>query len=209
MPRGRPREHDRKTALALIEAAERIVQVGGVPALSVRAVAAEVGTTTRAVYSLYGSKDGLLFALGARAFDLLGAAVDALPRSDDQQADMVEAGIVVFRRFALEHPSLFRIGVQHALPQDAAHLVKDIRGSAAPAWAGLKAMIMRLEDAALLGPYSVDEATLAFHSLCEGLAAVELRGLMPQGLEEGLWRNALFALVRGFSIKPAASDTRM
>jgi len=209
MPRGRPREHDRKTALALIEAAERIVQAGGVPALSVRAVAAEVGTTTRAVYSLYGSKDGLLFALGARAFDLLGSAIDALPRSDDQQADLVEAGIVVFRRFALEHPSLFRIGIQHALPQDAAHLVANIRGSAASAWAGLKAMITRLEDAGLLGPYSVDEATLAFHALCEGLAAVELRRLMPQGLEEGLWRNALFALVRGFSIKPAASDTRM
>ena len=77
---GRPREHDESTAAALLDAAERAVEVEGLAALSVRGVAHDVGTTTRAVYSLFGSKDGLVVALGARAFDLLGAAVGALPR---------------------------------------------------------------------------------------------------------------------------------
>src|SRR6266498_1632147 len=113
---GRPKVHDASTALALLEAAEHLVQVGGLDALSVRAVAAEVGTTTRAVYSLYGSKDGLFVALGVRAFEMLGAAVVAMPTTDDPAADLVEAGVKVFRRFALDHPSLFSIGVQHTLP---------------------------------------------------------------------------------------------
>ena len=52
---GRPKEHDARTAAALLEAAESVVQSDGVDALSVRRVADEVGTSTRAVYSLFGS----------------------------------------------------------------------------------------------------------------------------------------------------------
>ena len=36
---GRPREHDERTAVALLTAAERAVEAGGVEALAVRAVA--------------------------------------------------------------------------------------------------------------------------------------------------------------------------
>ena len=69
---GRPREHDERTRAALLAAAERIVAEGGPAALSVRAVADAAGTTTRAVYSLFGSKDGLLVeALARDAFEFL------------------------------------------------------------------------------------------------------------------------------------------
>ena len=65
---GRPREHDERTAERLLDAAERIVEAKGLDSLSVRVVAHATGTTTRAVYSLFGSKDGLVVALGKRAF---------------------------------------------------------------------------------------------------------------------------------------------
>ena len=69
---GRPREHDEHTRAALRAAAERLVAAGGSAALSVRAVAEEAGTTTRAVYSVFGSKDGLLVdALAQGAFEFL------------------------------------------------------------------------------------------------------------------------------------------
>jgi AcrR family transcriptional regulator len=99
-------------ANALLEAAERIVDEDGLDALSVRVVANAVGVTTRAVYSLFGSKDGLLVALGTRAFHLLEGALDALPTTSDPAGDLVEAGVVVFRRFVLGHPALLRIGFQ-------------------------------------------------------------------------------------------------
>src|SRR5438067_5844193 len=111
---GRPREHDQRTAAALLRAAERTIQDRGPDALSVRGIAIEVGTTTRAVYSLFGSKEGLIAALGVHAFDLLRAGLDALPTTNDPQADLVAAGLM-FRRFATEHPSLFAIGVQRSL----------------------------------------------------------------------------------------------
>src|SRR5471030_2163532 len=97
---GRPREHDDRMACALLDAAERILQADGPDALSIRHVAEDVGTTTRAVYSLFGSKDGLIVALGVRAFEMLGASIRALPETKDPVADLVEAGVVVFREFA-------------------------------------------------------------------------------------------------------------
>lgn len=199
---GRPREHDAQTAVALLDAAERIVLADGLDGLSVRGLANDVGTTTRAVYSLFGSKDGLLVALGSRAFEMLGAAIEALAATDNPAADLVEAGAAVFRRFAIGHPTLFRIGVQHTLPSP--DLAREFRAAAAEAFAGLEARITRLEDSGLLGPRTVRDAACEFHALCEGLAAVELRGLMPPGEEARIWRDALSALVAGF----AASGSR-
>src|SRR5258708_40264895 len=89
---GRPKLHDDGTAAALLAAAERTAQQHGLDALSVRGVAAAVGTTTRAVYSLFGSKDGLIVALGAHSFDVLRTALQALPTPDDPPAHPVGAG---------------------------------------------------------------------------------------------------------------------
>jgi AcrR family transcriptional regulator len=193
---GRPKVHDEQTALALLDAAERLVAEEGLEALSVRRVAGAVGTTTRAVYSLFGAKEGLVVALGVRAFDLLRAALEALPATGDPVADLVQAGVVVFRRFALQHPALFRLGVQHvAVPPD---LAREFRGAAEHALDGLQDRVARLADAGRLGTRSLGEAVCAFHALCEGLAALELRGVLPHDAAERLWRDALAALVAGW-----------
>ena len=196
---GRPREHDQHTAAALLAAAETAVADGGLEALSVRGVAAEARTTTRAVYSLFGSRDGLIVALGAHAYDLLRSAIEQLPETADPQADLVEAGLV-FRRFALEHPSLFSVGIQRTLPQLRALAAIPRRRQrcsgrveptpAAPAESGL------------LGQRTARDATVQFHSLCEGLAAVELRKTFPPGDGERIWREALAALTAGFATTP-------
>jgi AcrR family transcriptional regulator len=194
---GRPREHDGETALALLDEAERLVEAEGAAALTVRRVAEGVGVSTRAVYSVYGSKDGLLVALGARGFDMLLRRITELPRLDDPVDDLVEAGIAVFRRFAVEHPALFRVAIQWSIPDPA--LAARFRDDAWQAWAGLTARIEPLEQAGLLGGRSVHDGALEFHALCEGLAAVEARGMFRDGEAERLWREALGALVRGFA----------
>jgi AcrR family transcriptional regulator len=193
---GRPRQHNERTAVSLLEAAERIVERDGPEALSVRRVADEVGTTTRAVYSLFGSKQGLVVALGTRAFEMLGAAIAAQATTGDPAADLVEAGVAVFRRFAIGHPSLFTIGVQLPLPQ----MRREFGRAPAEAFAGLEARVRRLKEAGLLGRQTVGDAALEFHALCEGLAAVELRSQMTPGDEERVWRDALTALVAGFAV---------
>src|SRR5947209_2250330 len=162
---GRPREHDQLTAAALLTAGERAVEEGGLEALSVRGVATEAGTTTRAVYSLFGSRDGLIAALGAHSYELLGAALERLPQTTDPQADMVEAGLM-FRRFALEHPALFSIGIQRTLTSE---VWPQFRSAASDALALLSRRVARLQEKNLLAGRTVAEATIQFHALCEGL----------------------------------------
>jgi|GraSoiStandDraft_4_1057263.scaffolds.fasta_scaffold125953_4 AcrR family transcriptional regulator len=195
---GRPRVHDAGTAAALLSRAEEIVEADGLDALTVRRVATAAGTTTRAVYTAFGSKEALVIALGARGFDLLREALEALPDTADPAADLVEAGVAVFRRFATEHPTLFRISIQRTLPDPG--LFAGYVDAAQVAMRALHGRIARLEAAGRLGNRSVPEAAAEFHALCEGLAAIELRGMLQAGDEERIWRAALGALVRGFAL---------
>src|SRR5262249_46770466 len=183
------------TAEALLETAERVVENEGLEALTVRRVADGAGTTTRAVYSTYGSKDGLVVALGRRAFEYLREGLDAIPATADPTADIVDAGVLVFRRLVVDHPSLFRIGVLWGTLPDP-QLVVGFRSEQQGALAGLRDRVARLD----LGGRSVADATREFHALCEGLAAMELRSLLPEGEEERIWRDALTTLVRGFAL---------
>jgi AcrR family transcriptional regulator len=195
---GRPREHDERIATALLDAAERVVAEGGLEALSVRHVAGAIGASTRAVYSLFGSKDGLIIALGTRAFNLLREGLDALPSTDDPAVDLVEAGVVVFRRFALGHPALFKIGlVQTGVP---AEIAREFRGAQEQALGRLYARIGRLKNVGRLGTRGEPQAALEFHALCEGLAALEARCLLRSGEAEQKWRDALRALVAGWGV---------
>jgi AcrR family transcriptional regulator len=199
---GRPKTHNEQTRAALRAAAERLVAEGGPGAFSVRAVAEEVGTTTRAVYSLFGSKEGLLIdALAQSAFAFLDEGVVGLPVTEDPVADLIAVGPQVFRRLVLDHPALYRIAFQRIVPGfRAGPEVTEARSSA---WASLVARVERLGPAGLLGQKSVQEAAMEFNAMLEGLANAELRGailrVLPEGDEENAWREALGTVIRGFA----------
>jgi AcrR family transcriptional regulator len=193
---GRPREHNDRTAAGLLVAAEQAVQEHGPDALSVRGLARDCGTTTRAVYSLFGSRDGLIAALATHGFELLGLGVAQLPTTPAPGGDLVEAGLV-FRRFALEHPALFRIAFQ-TNPSPLSTIPR-VRLAAGAAFEVLKRRIARLDDSGVLNGYGVDDAALQFHAVCEGLAGLELRGTLAPDAGERIWRQGLSALVRGLA----------
>jgi AcrR family transcriptional regulator len=195
---GRPREHDETTRSALLAAAEELVGAGGPDALSVRAVADAVGTSTRAVYSLFGSKDGLLAALAQRAFELLVTEITRLPATEDPAGDLVEAAVRVFRPMAVGHPSMFRLAFLRVVPDLA--VADGARAASADAFGRLCARFERLEDAGLLGGRDLGQAAAVFNALCEGMATTELRTprlLAPD--PEQAWRDAFSTLLAGFA----------
>jgi AcrR family transcriptional regulator len=193
---GRPKAHDERTAVALLDAAERLIAEDGVDALSVRRVAGAIDTSVRAVYSLFGSKEGLVVALGVRAFDLLWEAINQLPVTDDPAGDLLEAGVMVFRRFVLEHPALFRLAVQHEAVS--VELAEGFRSAAEHALDDLAFRVARVAEAQQLGTRPLYMAVCEFHALCEGLAALELRRVLPDDEAERIWRDGLAALVAGW-----------
>ena len=203
---GRPREHGEETRTALRSAAEQLVTDGGPYAVSVRAVAERAGTSTRAVYSLFGSKDGLLVdALAQGAFAFLADGIDELGETDDPVADLVAVGVPVFRRLVLEHPALYRIAFQR--PSGTSSPDRELTAARERAFRCLLVRVQRLKSTGRLGDKTVPEAAVEFNAMLEGLANAELRGAvfrnLPEGHEEQAWRNALTTVVLGFGGNPA------
>lgn len=197
---GRPRKHDEETRIALCAAAERLVVEGGPDALSVRAVADEAGTSTRAVYSLFGSKDGLVAALAQIAFEIVYQRIDDVPETEDPAGDLIAIGAEAFRGFVREHPGLYRIAWQRIVglsPQP------DLTEARERAFTQLQAKVQRVKDAGRLGDKSVRDAAVELIAMFEGLANAELRrGVLPTilpGDEERVWRDGIATLLAGFS----------
>jgi AcrR family transcriptional regulator len=204
----RPNKHDAITREALLDAAEALLAAGGSDAVSVRSVAEEIGVSTRAVYSVFGSKSGLMGVLAARGFQRLADLVNGLPVTDDPLADLAAAGPHAFRVFAIASPHLFRITFDqineelYAQPETYPALFASHRS--------LALRFTRALDMGLLTQRPVVELVLMYHSLCCGLAANELSCQPPpvganfwkiaDGVEfAALWEVALTAFVRGLS----------
>jgi AcrR family transcriptional regulator len=104
------RERVRAAAVADLKAAARQrLAEGGPAAITLRAIARDMGMTAGAIYRYFASLDALIDALAGDLFDELRAAVEAArdaAGTDDPLArinDMARA----FRRWAVAHPSEF------------------------------------------------------------------------------------------------------
>jgi AcrR family transcriptional regulator len=194
---GRPKQHDDATRDALLAAAEKLVERGGIGALSVRVLADEIGTTTRAVYSTFGSKEGVLSALAQRSFDMLHDAIAELPQTEDPARDLVQAAITVFRPMAVEHPSLFQIAFLRAAPD--VPLGPDVANAAQAGYELLGELVQRLADADLLGGRDAPAATREFNAMCFGMAVTELLNPGQLGPDpQQAWRAAFETQMDGF-----------
>jgi AcrR family transcriptional regulator len=194
---GRPRLHDEQTHDALLAAAERLVAEGGVDAISVRAVAAGAGTTTRAVYALFGAKDGLVQALAQRTFAMLMDRVAAVPPSGDPGRDLIACSVHGFRAFALEHPDLFRLFFTAELPRPV--LSAQSTQTRTDALGQLVGLVERAQATGLLGSHTVEDVTLLWDAVCTGLAMREICGPIQRSEGARIWTTTLQALLAGLA----------
>ncbi|MGC5626794.1 TetR/AcrR family transcriptional regulator [Georgenia sp. Z1344] len=103
----RPRPYDDALRNDLLEAAGRALSEGGELAVSIRAVAAQAGTTTAGVYALFGSRDSLIEEVAARGLEEFRAHIEARPVHDDPREDIREL-FLAYRRAALDMPHMYR-----------------------------------------------------------------------------------------------------
>ncbi len=204
----RPTKHDAETRESLLDAAEALLASAGPDAVSVRAVADAVGVSTRAVYSVLGSKSGLMGALAARGFCQLADRVNALPFTDDPMADLADAGVFGFRAFALEKPHLFRITYDRI--SEEIYAQPETYPALFASFHAIEKRFLRVTEQGLLAPRPVLELVFMYHAFCCGLAANELSTQPPPvganfwkitaGVDfAALWKAALGAFVRGLA----------
>ncbi|MFM9935951.1 MAG: TetR/AcrR family transcriptional regulator [Novosphingobium sp.] len=108
-PATQPDEPDREDLRArLLAASEKLVRAHGPDGLSLRELARICGSSTMAIYTLFGGKPGLMQALYAVGFARLHAyALSA--EAPDQPLSWLVRQMLAYRRFALDYTGLYRL----------------------------------------------------------------------------------------------------
>lgn len=189
---GRPRTNDGTVKERLVACATEMLATLPRESLTVRALAAAAGTSTAAVYSLFGGKDGLIDEVRGRAVAGLFQEVSAVPTSEDALADLY-ALAVAYRRWGGEHPHLYTVlfgGVKSFDPSGAVGTDDPIRP------------ILAAIDRALTESVLQGEATLIALSLwvtLHGLVTLELAGALDAATAETTFRPTIHAALRGWT----------
>ena len=172
-----PKAADPNLRVALIEAAARIISEHGIDALSLRRVAGDVGTSTMAIYTHFGSMEELHQAVRHEGFARLAAYLSAVPETDDPVVDLAKMGQAYYAN-ARTNPNLYR-----------AMFMEDC-GEREPDWVGLDTFqqlvdgVARCVDAGRLRQADPVVLALQIWAYTHGVAALELAKLVPPEVAE-------------------------
>jgi len=197
---GRPREHGDETRAALLEAAGRVLAQEGSEAVTVRRLADEAGTSTRAIYSLFGSKEGLYSAMYRQGADTFLRLAQTVPRQADPLDELVPLGLS-YRQSALAEPNLYGLLFERAVPgfrpteEDVQYARRSLER--------ILDTVRRCVDAGLFPNRDPETLVTELWGVVHGLASLELKDCLgPAEAAEAVWRETLPTFVRGL-LRPA------
>lgn len=194
----RPKIHDEALRVRLLDATGVLLAAEGPHALSVRRVATEVGTSTTAVYSLFGNKAGLLRAVFVEAFTRFGAHVGAVERTDDPLADIAALGRA-YRTSATDDPHLYT--VMFGSPIAGFEPQPEDWAQAAATFDPLLDAVSRAIEAGLIWAKDPGLVATAMWANVHGLVSLELRNAMPPQASSpaDVFETAIRANLRGWT----------
>jgi AcrR family transcriptional regulator len=163
---------------AILAAAAEVIAHDGIGALSLRAIAKDLGVSHTAFRRHLGSREGVLNALAVQGNHLLAQALNAAAAP----GDFIAVG-VAYVRFALAHPGHFTVMFRSDLLDNSdPELVAARAGSFAPMVAGVAGMELDDPEAGQLTGWAV----------VHGIATLALTGNLPVDADvESLTRRAL------------------
>ena len=157
-----------------------ILERDGLPALTVRKLAAQVGTSTMAVYTHFGSMNGVVEAVADEAFARFGRALADVPHTDDPVADFFVMG-AAYRAFAMANPQHYQLMFGISVPTSLANSRRDltVTGHASArdeSFQTLCTAVRRMIDAGRIR--KDDEVAVAgrIWSICHGAVTLEMAG---------------------------------
>ncbi|WP_367135180.1 TetR/AcrR family transcriptional regulator [Saccharothrix sp. HUAS TT1] len=192
----RPKTHDDALRGRLLERAGEVLSTEGPGALSLRRLAADVNTSTTAVYSLFGGKPALLNSVYEEAFRRFGDRIASVPQTDDPVEDVVQIGLA-YRESALADPQFYLVMFSKVVP--------DFEPSDETKEAAVRTFLPVVRDvgrAVECGAFPAEppeRIALAMWGLVHGLVSLELNGNLPPGVEIApVYERALRAQTDGW-----------
>ena len=116
MPRVRKAPPGVDVRLALLDAAGELLLAEGADGMTTRRLAAMAGTTTQAIYTEFGGKEGIARAMYREGFERLAARMRAVEETPDPLFDLLQLGHA-YRDAALENPHFYDVMFGRPIPQ--------------------------------------------------------------------------------------------
>ncbi|PKZ63002.1 TetR/AcrR family transcriptional regulator [Gordonia terrae] len=176
----RPRSHTDDVRTRLLDEAVRVVAAHGVGALSVREVARAADTSTTAVYSLFGNKEGLSRAILVRAFDSFAGAQRSAVATAEGPMTLEGLG-VAYVGWALENPRLYELMFSDALA--GVERTDETRAAATRAITPLREGVQAAIGAGLLRAADTETVVASLWAQVHGMATLLLSGNYPAGAD--------------------------
>ncbi|NOJ58932.1 TetR/AcrR family transcriptional regulator [Arthrobacter sp. 260] len=188
----RPVVHNDSLRQDLLSVAADLLDRDGPARVTLRDVASAAGTSTSAVYSLFGGKSQLLTAVvddGFRSFR-------------DSQLAAADGGLdalgVAYRTWALEHRALYRLMFGGALAAYAD--CQPSPDAASDAMQPLMEAVAAAQSAGVLVQAPVELVAVAIWGQVHGIVSLELAQMgRPDADWAAVYRSALDAIARGWA----------
>lgn len=167
-------------AQEIVAAARRLLEEEGPAGLSMRRVAERVGIRAPSIYKHLPDKRALEHAIASSVFAELAEAFEAVRDVADPVGEMV----AIYRRYAREHPHLYRLMTER--PLDRELLAPGVEERAA-----LPARLVAGDDV---------DAGRALWAFAHGMTILELNDRFPPGADiDAAWESGLAAFRRSAS----------
>jgi AcrR family transcriptional regulator len=193
----RPKQRTQQLRDRVLQAAVDMLTTDGVAGFTTRRVAEGAGTSTPAVYELFGDKAGLVRELFFEGFRMLYQRLNELGTSADPRADMV-AVMPVLRRFARDNPALSRLMFSRAFAEFDPGPSERQAGTAVREF--IVARVRRCIDAGIIAGDATDIAHILL-AIAQGLILQETAGWLgtSSASMNRRWNLATAAFVNGLS----------
>lgn len=193
----RPKIYDDALRTRLLDRAGELISAEGARALSLRGLAANVGTSTTAVYSLFGSKTDLVNAVFLEAFRRFGARLDAVRMTGNHPENVVRLGLA-YRESALADPHLYGVMFTRDVPgfEPGEEAIRVALSTRLPLAEAVRAGV----GAGVFTEAALDTMTASCWAHVHGLVTLEFGGhLADSGQDPAtLFETAVWANVRGW-----------
>jgi AcrR family transcriptional regulator len=160
----------RTSNVEVVAAGRALLEAGGLDAVTMQAVAAQVGVRAPSLYKRFPSRGALLAAIATATLEELGERLAPMSRDPDAAAGL-RALALAYRAFAFANPRAFELLYMN-LPADSRPSVEETARATAP--------VLTVAER-LVGPDRALEAARLVTAFANGFIAMELAGAFRLG----------------------------
>ena len=198
MPRVRKAPPGVDVRLALLDAAGQLLLAEGADGMTTRRLAAMAGTTTQAIYTEFGGKEGIARAMYREGFERLAARMRAVEETPDPLFDLLQLGRA-YRDAALENPHFYDVMFGRPIPQFTPD-ADDLAASRITRDLLARTIVRVIATGALVDGADADDLGQWLWAVVHGVIGLELNGTIE--VDDATYDEYLRLSLAGYVVGP-------